>query len=164
MPRTMAWCAGARRLQDRRLARAPLEPSHAAVRGAGVLERLAALRHADLAAGLAASRGRQRGWALCTQLVLVAAIAGLGWLDPKGTPVSVAVLAILVAFFSATQDIVLNAYQREILPDRELGLGTAMHVNAYRLASLVPGSLALILADHLPWSLVFASVAAFMLV
>jgi len=70
----------------------------------------------------------------------------------------------LVAFFSATQDIVLNAYQRELLPDRELGLGTAMHVNAYRLAALVPGSLALILADHLPWSFVFASVAAFMLV
>jgi len=108
--------------------------------------------------------GRRRGWGLCTQLALIGAIAGLGWLDPKGSPASVAVLALLVAFFSATQDIVLNAYQREILPDRELGLGTAMHVNAYRLARLVPGSLALILADHLSWPLVFASVAAFMLV
>jgi len=108
--------------------------------------------------------GRRRGWGLVTQLALVASIAGLGWLDPKGSPASVAVLAVLVAFFSATQDIVLNAYQREILPDRELGLGTAMHVNAYRLAALVPGSLALVLADHLPWSLVYATVAAFMLV
>lgn len=108
--------------------------------------------------------GRRRGWALCTQLALAAVIASLGWLDPKGSPASVAVLAILVAFFSATQDIVLNAYQRELLPDRELGLGTAMHVNAYRLARLVPGSLALILADHLSWPLVFASVAAFMVV
>jgi MFS transporter, PAT family, beta-lactamase induction signal transducer AmpG len=108
--------------------------------------------------------GRRRGWALCIQIALAAAIAGLGWLDPKGTPVSVALLAIVVAFFSATQDIVLNAYQRELLPDRELGLGTAMHVNAYRLAALVPGSLALVLADHLPWSFVFAIVAAFMLV
>jgi PAT family beta-lactamase induction signal transducer AmpG len=108
--------------------------------------------------------GRRRGWALCTQLVLVASIAGLGSLDPSGSPGAVAALAMLVALFSATQDIVLNAYQREILPDRELGLGTAMHVNAYRLASLVPGGLALVLADHLPWSLVFASVAAFMLV
>jgi PAT family beta-lactamase induction signal transducer AmpG len=101
---------------------------------------------------------------LCTQLALVVSIAGLGWLDAAGSPASVAALALLVAFFSATQDVVLNAYQREILPDRELGLGTAMHVNAYRLAQLVPGSLALILADHLPWPLVFASVAAFMLV
>src|SRR5690349_20450197 len=55
----MAWCAGARRLQDRGLARAPLEPTHAAVRGARVFERLAAVRHADVAAGVAASRGRQ---------------------------------------------------------------------------------------------------------
>lgn len=108
--------------------------------------------------------GRRRGWALCTQITLAASIAALGWLDPTGSPGSVAVVAMLVAFFSATQDIVLNAYQRELLPDRELGLGTAMHVNAYRLASLVPGSLALILADHLPWRFVFASVAVFMLV
>jgi MFS transporter, PAT family, beta-lactamase induction signal transducer AmpG len=108
--------------------------------------------------------GRRQGWALCTQVVLVFGIAGLGLLDPVGSPGSVAVLAILVAFFSATQDIVLNAYQRELLPDRELGLGTAMHANAYKLAQLVPGSLALILADHLPWPAVFASVAAFMLV
>ena len=108
--------------------------------------------------------GRRRGWALVTQLVLTVAIACLGLLDAAGSPATVAVMAILVAFFSATQDIVINAYQREVLPDRELGLGTAMHANAYRLASLVPGSLALILADHLPWSMVFASVAAFMVV
>lgn len=108
--------------------------------------------------------GRRRGWALVTQVTLAASIAGLGWLDAAGSPASVAVLAILVAFFSATQDIVLNAYQRELLADRELGLGAALHVNAYRLASLVPGSLALILADRLPWPIVFASVAAFMLV
>jgi PAT family beta-lactamase induction signal transducer AmpG len=108
--------------------------------------------------------GRRQGWALCTQVTLALGIAGLGLLDPAGSPGSVAVLAMLVAFFSATQDIVLNAYQRELLPDRELGLGTAMHANAYKLAQLIPGSLALILADHLPWPLVFASVAAFMLV
>jgi MFS transporter, PAT family, beta-lactamase induction signal transducer AmpG len=108
--------------------------------------------------------GRRRGWALVTQLALIASIASLGASDVTGSPASVAALAMLVAFFSATQDIVLNAYQREILPERELGLGTAMHVNAYRLASLVPGSLALILADHVPWSLVFPSVAVFMLV
>ena len=60
-----------------------------------------------------------------------------------------------VAFFSASQDIVLDAYRREILPDVELGLGNAIHVNAYRISSLVPGALALILADHLPWSSVY---------
>jgi PAT family beta-lactamase induction signal transducer AmpG len=108
--------------------------------------------------------GRRQGWALCTQVALALGIAALGWLDPAGSPISVAVMALLVAFFSATQDIVLNAYQRELLPDRELGLGTAMHANAYKAAQLIPGSLALILADHLPWPAVFASVAAFMLV
>jgi MFS transporter, PAT family, beta-lactamase induction signal transducer AmpG len=106
--------------------------------------------------------GRRQGWALCTQVLLFAAIAGLGLLSPVRTPGSVALLAVLVAFFSATQDIVLDAYRRELLSERELGLGTAVYVNAYRLAVLVPGSLALILADHLSWPLVFASVAAFM--
>jgi PAT family beta-lactamase induction signal transducer AmpG len=58
---------------------------------------------------------------------------------------------------------VIDAYRRELLPDAELGLGTAIHVNAYRISSLVPGALALILADHLPWSAVFAITALFML-
>ena len=58
---------------------------------------------------------------------------------------------------------VLDAFRREILPDNELGLGNSIHVQAYRIAGLVPGSLALILADHLPWALVFWIVAAFML-
>lgn len=62
---------------------------------------------------------------------------------------------MLVSFFSASQDIVLDAYRREILSDRELGLGNSIHVNAYRIAGLVPGSLSLILADYLPWKTVF---------
>ena len=57
----------------------------------------------------------------------------------------------------------LDAFRREILPDVELGLGNAIHVNAYRIASLVPGSLSLILADHLPWTSVFWVTALFML-
>jgi PAT family beta-lactamase induction signal transducer AmpG len=108
--------------------------------------------------------GRRQGWALAMQVLLAGSIAGFGLLDPVHSSFNVALLAIVVAFFSATQDIAVNAYQRELLSDRELGLGTAMHVNAYRLASLVPGSLALILADHLPWSLVFVIVAGFMVV
>jgi PAT family beta-lactamase induction signal transducer AmpG len=76
---------------------------------------------------------------------------------------AIAYLAAAVAFFSASQDIVLDAYRREILPDAELGLGNAVHVNAYRISSLVPGALALILADHLPWQSVYWITAAFML-
>ena len=73
------------------------------------------------------------------------------------------VLATVIALLSATQDIALDAFRREILPDEELGLGNAIHVNAYRIAGLVPGSLSLILADRLPWEWVFAITAAFML-
>jgi PAT family beta-lactamase induction signal transducer AmpG len=67
-----------------------------------------------------------------------------------------------VAFFSASQDVAVDAFRREILPDEELGLGSAIHVQAYRISSLVPGSLSLILADFLPWSTVFWITSAFM--
>mgnify|MGYP000010402666 FL=1 len=107
--------------------------------------------------------GRRRSWMLVSQIGLVAAIAWLGQLSPaENLPVVIALTATL-AFLSATQDIALDAFRREILPDEELGLGNAIHVNAYRIAGLVPGSLSLILADHLPWSQVFAITAAFML-
>ena len=108
--------------------------------------------------------GRRGGWALCMQIALFFCIAAFGLLEPARSMGSVAALACAVAVFSATQDVALDAYRRELLPDRELGLGTSLHVNAYRLAALVPGSLALILADHLPWSWVYLIVALFMLV
>jgi PAT family beta-lactamase induction signal transducer AmpG len=107
--------------------------------------------------------GRRRGWMLVTQLLLLGAIPLLGALDPTTDVWRVVGLSAAVAFFSASQDIVLDAFRREILPDPELGLGTSIHVNAYRVASLVPGALALILADHLPWSTVFGITALFML-
>jgi PAT family beta-lactamase induction signal transducer AmpG len=107
--------------------------------------------------------GRRRGWMLITQLFVMAVIAAMGFLSPRDALWTIAALAALLAFFSASQDIVLDAYRRELLPDREQGLGTAIHVNAYKVAGLVPGSLALILADHLPWSTVFLVTAAFML-
>lgn len=106
--------------------------------------------------------GRRQGWALVTQVAIAVSVAAFGLLDPGRSTLSVAVLAALVAFFSATQDIAVDAYRRELLPDHELGLGTAVTVNAYRIASFVPGSLALILADSLPWPLVFLCVAGFM--
>ena len=108
--------------------------------------------------------GRRRGWMLLTQLALAASIASMGFFKPEFSIWIIAYLAAAVAFFSASQDVVLDAYRRELLPDVELGLGNAVHVQAYRLAGLVPGSLALILSDHLPWHTVFVIVAAFMIV
>ncbi len=108
--------------------------------------------------------GRRRGWALLTQLGLLGALAAFGALDPREDLSLIAALAAVVALFSASQDIVLDAYRRELLPDAELGIGNSMFVNAYRISSLVPGSLALILADRLPWSQVHLVVAAWMLV
>jgi PAT family beta-lactamase induction signal transducer AmpG len=107
--------------------------------------------------------GRRRGWMLVTQAGLLAAIAGMGALSPGRDLTLVVWVATALAFLSATQDIVLDAYRREILSEAELGLGNSVHVNAYRVAGLVPGSLSLILADHLPWAAVFAVTAAFML-
>ncbi len=107
--------------------------------------------------------GRRRGWMLVTQVLLLAAIAGLGQLSPKEQVMLVVALTAAVAFLSATQDIVLDAFRRELLPEIELGLGNAIHVNAYRIAGLVPGSLSLILADHLAWGSVFMITALFML-
>ena len=107
--------------------------------------------------------GRRRGWMLITQCALILAIGYMGLLSPVTELRAIAGLAVITALFSASQDIVLDAYRREILRDVELGLGTAVHVNAYKVAGLIPGSLALVLADHLPWSTVYAITAVFML-
>ena len=106
--------------------------------------------------------GHRRGWMLVTQLALLISIGALGFIKPDLSIWSVAYLAAAIAFFSASQDIVLDAYRRELLPDVELGLGNSIHVQAYRLSGLVPGSLALILADYIPWHTVFMVVALFM--
>lgn len=108
--------------------------------------------------------GHRRGWMFVTQLALLVSIGAMGFIKPDLSIWTVAYLASAVAFFSASQDIVLDAYRRELLPDLELGLGNAIHVQTYRLSGLVPGSLALILADHLPWHTVFVVVALFMAV
>ncbi len=107
--------------------------------------------------------GRRRGWMAATQLALVATLAGFALFNPALDLPQIAALAACVAFCSASQDIVLDAYRRELLTDAELGLGNSIHINAYRLASLIPGSLSLILADYLPWSTVFGITALFML-
>jgi len=107
--------------------------------------------------------GRRRGWMLLSQIGLLLVIAMLGGFSPQTEMSSIVLFCTLLAFLSATQDIAVDAYRRELLSDPELGLGNAIHVNAYRIAGLVPGSLSLILADHLPWSMVFIITALFML-
>lgn len=108
--------------------------------------------------------GRRRTWMLATQIPLIASIALLPFFDTQSQLWTIAYIAAAVAFFSASQDIVLDAYRREILSDEELGMGNSVHVNAYRVSGLIPGSFSLILADHVDWTTVFPVTALFMLV
>jgi PAT family beta-lactamase induction signal transducer AmpG len=107
--------------------------------------------------------GRRRTWMLFSQIALMATIPLFGWLSPTSELALISLLAVVVAFFSATQDIAIDAYRRELLRDEEMGLGNVVHVNAYKIAGLIPGSLSLILADHLSWTWVYGITALFML-
>ncbi len=107
--------------------------------------------------------GRRRGWLLIAQVALLLAIAGLGFTQPKENPWILAFAAFLVTFFSASQDIVVDAYRREDLPDEELGLGSSLYVNGYRVGMLLASGGGLILADHMPFSRVYLIMAACML-
>jgi PAT family beta-lactamase induction signal transducer AmpG len=118
---------------------------------------------APLFDGFSFSMGRRRGWLIIFQVLLLASISMAGLLDPKSQLMTVAIISTAIAFFSASQDAVIDAYRRELLLDNELGLGTAIHVNAYRIAGLIPGSLALILADIFAWELVFFITGLFMI-
>lgn len=111
----------------------------------------------------ALSLGRRRTWMLITQLGLLGVLPVFGYFSPKDDLTIIVILAVIVAFLSATQDIAIDAFRRELLHEVEQGLGSVIHVNAYKLSSLVPGSLSLILADHLPWSMVYPITALFML-
>ena len=105
--------------------------------------------------------GRRRSWMLLSQILLGVSIVALGLSDPQGAPAVVAFLAVCVAFFSASQDIVLDAWRREALSDDELGLGSSTFVTGYLISMrLVAGALALILADHMPWNRVYLIMGA----
>jgi MFS transporter, PAT family, beta-lactamase induction signal transducer AmpG len=108
--------------------------------------------------------GRRRDWTLAMQLGLAVLVAALGWVNPKDAWLSVSLLCLAIALFSATQDIAIDAYRRELLAELELGLGNSLAVNAYRVSGVVAGGLALYLADRLPWRDVYLIVAGFMLV
>ena len=108
--------------------------------------------------------GRRRGWMLVAQVALMFSIAGLGLTNPGGNPWIVAFAAFLVTFFSASQDIVVDAYRREDLSDQELGLGSSLYVNGYRVGMLLASGGGLIMADHMPFSMVYLIMAGCMLV
>jgi len=108
--------------------------------------------------------GRRRGWMLITQVCVMLSMISFAFFDPKASIWTIAYLAAALAFFSASQDIVLDAYRRELLPDEELGLGNSMYMNGYRAAVFVPGGLGLILADYISWPMVHFVVAMFMFV
>lgn len=107
--------------------------------------------------------GRRRGWMLASQIVLLLFIALLGFFSPSLDIWLIATICFIIALFSATQDIALDAFRRELLLDKELGLGNSIHTNAYRVAGLVPGSLSLILSNYLPWDSVFVITGLFMI-
>jgi MFS transporter, PAT family, beta-lactamase induction signal transducer AmpG len=103
--------------------------------------------------------GRRRGWLLISQILLALSIVAMAFSNPQASPWWLAFLALLVSFFSASQDIVVDAYRRETLADEELGLGSTLYMYGYRVAMWVSGALALILADHMPWKLVYLMMA-----
>ena len=110
-----------------------------------------------------AGMGRRRGWLVLIQLTLTAAIVGLGFADPYRSLPLVTLAAFLVAFFSASQDIVIDAYRRESLTDDEQGLGASLYVTGYRIGLLLSSGGGLILADFIPFSAVYWVMAAAML-
>jgi len=104
--------------------------------------------------------GRRRGWMLICQILLMIAIGAFYLVRPAEDPLIVAFLAALVSFFSASQDIVIDAYRRELLRDEELGLGSSFASNGYRIGMLISGAFALFLADRIPWNYVYLLLAA----
>ena len=93
--------------------------------------------------------GRRRGWLVFSQLLLIAAIAFLGSCDPAAAPGLVALGALLVATASATQDIVIDAFRVESLPENEQAAGMASYVAAYRVGMLVSTAGALVPGQRL---------------
>lgn len=108
--------------------------------------------------------GRRRGWMMVTQIALFFSMIYCAFLKPQFDINLILYAGLAIAFFSATQDIVLDAYRRELLPDEELGLGNSYYANAYRISGFIPGGLGLIMADYMPWHWVFIIISCFMFV
>jgi MFS transporter, PAT family, beta-lactamase induction signal transducer AmpG len=108
--------------------------------------------------------GRRRSWLVFIQAFLAAAIFFMGMTDPTVAPLNVAAAAVAVAFFSASQDIVIDAYRIEILRDEEQGAGAATTQAGYRIGLVIAGAGAVALSDYVDWPTVFAVLAAIMVV
>jgi PAT family beta-lactamase induction signal transducer AmpG len=108
--------------------------------------------------------GRRRGWLITIQIGLLIAIALMAFQQPKQALQLLAINAVAIAFFSATQDIAADAYRTDVLAELELGAGAAVFVLGYRVALLLTGSLALILADRISWSSVYLLMAVGMVI
>ncbi len=108
--------------------------------------------------------GRRRGWMIITQVVLLLTLASMTFVQPAIHLPAIAALCLLIAFASASQDIVLDAYRREYLTDEELGIGSSIFVNGYRIGLLASGALALVLAEYLSWPTAYFLLGLFMLV
>ncbi len=107
--------------------------------------------------------GRRRGWLVVAQFALMLSIIGLGSTNPASNPGMVAAVAFLVTFFSASQDIVVDAYRREDIADVELGFASSLYINGYRMGMLLAGGGGLILADRISFSAVYVIMAACLL-
>lgn len=108
--------------------------------------------------------GRRRGWVLITQVLLLLAIAAMSLHDPRTGLKMLAINAIAIAFFSASQDISLDAYRTDVLRDREMGAGAAVFVMGYRIAMITTGALAFFLADRMSWNMVYVILALLMII
>jgi len=108
--------------------------------------------------------GRRRGWMLITQVSLMVTLGFMAFAQPSVHLPAIAGLCLLIAFASASQDIVLDAYRREYLKDEELGIGSSIFVNGYRIGLLASGALALVLAEYLSWPAAYFILGMCMLV
>jgi len=108
--------------------------------------------------------GRRRGWIVITQLSLIIGISAMAFSSPEKAHLLLAVLALIVAFSSASQDIVIDAYRTDVLKEQERGIGAAVFVMGYRVAMLVSGALALILSESIGWKNTYLLMAGIMVV
>ncbi len=108
--------------------------------------------------------GRRRGWLLILQIALMAAIAFMGSVDARAEPALLAAAAVAVAFLSASQDVVIDAFNADSLGPEERAAGGATYLIGYRAAMLMSGALALVLADHASWQAIYWAFAALMLI
>jgi MFS transporter, PAT family, beta-lactamase induction signal transducer AmpG len=106
---------------------------------------------------------RRRGWIYLCQGGLISLLFYLSFFDPEQQPLLMSGIALLIAFFSASQDTVIDAYRTEILPERERGLGVAFFVTAYRIAIIISGGLTLVMAQYYGWAMTYRWITALML-